>query len=82
MSSRTVGLIVAGMIGGIAALGWAVAIWTSTREATAEMAVEQGLGITSDFELVDQAGKAIRIDDFADKWQLCGFRRCWPGIPE
>jgi hypothetical protein len=39
MRSRTFGLTIAGMIGGAAALGWVVAIWTANRVTAPEVPV-------------------------------------------
>jgi protein SCO1/2 len=71
-----VGLAVAALVGGAAALGWALSIFFSLRE---EEPVATGSPvITSEFELVDQTGKAVRDEDFDGKWQLVffGFTSC------
>ena len=78
MRTRTaVGLAVAALVGGAAALSWALSIWLVPASPTPE-ATAQGPVITSEFELVDQTGKAVRDEDFDGKWQLVffGFTSC------
>lgn len=70
-----VGLTAALLIGGAAALSWAVwhVIATGPSAATAQTPV-----IRSEFELVDQTGKMVRGEDLRGKWQLVfvGFTSC------
>jgi protein SCO1 len=73
-----IGLAVAALVGGAAALGWALSIWLVPASAPREAAAQGRPLITSEFELVDQAGKPVRDDDFDGKWQLVffGFTAC------
>jgi protein SCO1 len=72
MRTRTVGLALAALVGGAAALGWALSIFFSLREEE-PVATTGSPVITSEFELVDQTGKAVRDEDLDGKWQLVSF---------
>ena len=79
MRTRTVvGLAVAALVGGAAALGWALSIFFALREEEPVATTTGSPVITSEFELVDQTGKAVRDEDFDGKWQLVffGFTSC------
>ena len=78
MKGRTFALTIVVLAGCFAALGWAVSHWNANYEISSTTNVEQGPGITSDFELVDQTGRPARDEDFAGKWQLVffGFTSC------
>jgi protein SCO1/2 len=78
MTNRTaVGIAVAALIGGIAALGWTYSIWSSIGSAS-PTATAEGPTITSEFELADQTGRTVRDEDLGGKWQLVffGFTSC------
>jgi protein SCO1/2 len=79
MRTRTVvGLAVATLVGGAAALGWALSIFFSLQEEEPVAMTTGSPVITSEFELVDQTGKTVRDEDFDGKWQLAffGFTSC------
>jgi protein SCO1/2 len=79
MRTRTVvGLSVAALVGGAAALGWALSIFFALREEEPVATTTGSPVITSEFELVDQTGKAVRDEDVDGKWQLVffGFTSC------
>jgi protein SCO1 len=72
-----IGLAVAVLVGGAAALGWALSVWLAPTSPAPEAATQASV-ITSEFELVDQTGKTVRDEDFDGKWQLVffGFTSC------
>lgn len=73
MKTRSIiGLAVAAIVGGAAALSWSLSIWLAFRSAPSE-ATGQGPVITSEFDLVDQTGKTVRDEDLGGKWQLVSF---------
>ena len=57
--------------------GYAFSVWNAYQISPTPTAA-QGPIITSEFELVDQAGRTIRDDDLRGKWQLVffGFTSC------
>jgi protein SCO1 len=73
-----IGFAVAMLVGGAAALGWALSIWLAPSNAPPEAAAQGRALITSEFELVDQTGKTVRDEDLDGKWQLVffGFTSC------
>ena len=75
MRTSTVGLTIAALVAVAAAIGWAVSLWIP---GGATEVTEEGPSITSDFELVDQAGRTVRAEDLNGKWQLVffGFTFC------
>jgi protein SCO1/2 len=78
MTNRfAIGLALAALVGGAAALSWAYSIWRSIGTDSPTVAA-QGPVITSDFELVDQTGRSVRDEDLRGKWQLVffGFTSC------
>ena len=75
MRTSTVGLTIAALVAVAAVIGWAVSLWIP---GGATEVTEEGPLITSDFELVDQAGRTVRAEDLNGKWQLVffGFTFC------
>jgi protein SCO1 len=73
-----IGLAVAVLVGGAAALGWALSIWLAPTSSAPEAAAQGRALITSEFELVDQTGRTVRDEEFDGKWQLVffGFTAC------
>lgn len=73
MRWKWIGLVVAGAIALVAAGGWVLESWLVAQQPSRGKAL-----IESDFSLVDQTGKPVTDEDFADKWQLVffGFTYC------
>ncbi len=78
MSGRGFALIVVLLAGAAGALAWAVGHLVGDAAPTAGETASGGAVIVSDFELVDQDGRAVRGEDLRGKLQLVffGFTAC------
>ena len=78
MKTGTLGLVIAAIVAGFGAIGWVISIWDTGHETLSKAAVTEALAIKSEFELVDQTGRAVHDEDFPGKWQLVffGFTSC------
>lgn len=78
MKNGTLGLVIAAIVAGFGAIGWVISIWDTGHETLSTVAVTEAPAIKSEFELVDQTGRAVHDEDFSGKWQLVffGFTSC------